>query len=355
MLTQTNQNSAGGTGGQGQPQQAGSFTSAQGRVTVDKRTNQLFIFDVPTKLDLVRGLLAKIDRPVRQVMIEARIVEADTNFTKQLGVKIGTHDHQGMNVGHKIGGKEGFRFGLSGSNQDAYAHLPEFGRYPATAIITDVDQTTGEITYTREVPTPVLADSQLVNLGVTNPAGQIALTLMNAAKTQLLSLELSALEADGKGKIVSSPRIMTMDQVKANIQQGIRIPYLTQSASGATAVAWQNANLSLEVTPQITPDGKVMMELKITKNALGQFISTLAGYSIKTKELDSKVLVDNGGTVVIGGIYEQEEIESVRRVPLLGDLPYVGFLFKQREKRDNRVELLIMITPKVIDNALALK
>ncbi|MCX8086789.1 MAG: type IV pilus secretin PilQ [Rhodocyclaceae bacterium] len=354
MLMQGNKPAGGNTPTAGL-QQSGSFISAQGRVTIDKRTNQLFIFDVPSKLELVRGLLSKIDRPVRQVMIEARIVEADTNFTKQLGVKIGAHDHRGMNVGHPILGQSGFRFGLAGSNKDAYAHLPEAGRYPATAIITDVDQTTGEVTYTREVPTPVLADSQMVNLGVTNPAGQIALTLMNAAKTQLLSLELSALEADGKGKIVSSPRIMTMDQMKANIQQGVRIPYLTQSASGATAVQWQNANLSLEVTPQITPDGKVMMDLKITKNALGQFISAMAGYSIKTKELDSKVLVENGGTVVIGGIYEQEESESVRRVPFLGDLPYVGFLFKQREKRDNRVELLIMITPKIIDNALALK
>lgn len=334
---------------------AGGFLSANGTITIDKRTNQVFIFDVPTKLDMIGSLLKQIDRPVRQVLIEARIVEADTNFTKSLGVRIGTHDHQGMNVGHTIGGQNGFRFGLAGSSKDTYAHLPEAGRYPATAIITDVDATTGEITYTREVPTPVLVDSQLVNLPVSNPAGQLALTLMNSAKTQLLTLELSALEADGKGKTISSPRIMTMDQMEAMIQQGIRIPYLVSSASGATSVAWQDANLSLKVKPHITPDGRVMMKLKITKNALGPQISAFLGYSIKTKEVDSDVLVDNGGTVVIGGIYEQEERDSSTRIPFLGDLPYVGFLFKTKTKSDNRIELLVMITPKIIDNALAMK
>ena len=331
------------------------FLSTTGTVTIDKRTNQVFIFDVPTKLDMIGSLLKQIDRPVRQVLIEARIVEADTNFTKSLGVRIGTHDHQGMNVGHSVLGQSGLRFGLAGSSKDAYAHLPELGRYPATAIVTDVDATTGEITYTREVPTPVIGDSQLVNLPVANPAGQLALTLMNSAKTQLLTLELSALEADGKGKTISSPRIMTMDQMEATIQQGIRIPYLVSSASGATSIAWQDANLSLKVKPHITPDGRVMMKLKITKNALGPQISTFLGYSIKTKEVDSDVLVDNGGTVVIGGIYEQEERDSSTRIPFLGDLPYVGFLFKTKTKTDNRVELLVMITPKIIDNALAMR
>jgi type IV pilus assembly protein PilQ len=340
---------------------ASAFLSAVGKITIDKRTNQVFIYDVPSKLDMISSLLKQIDRPVRQVLIEARIVEADTNFTKSLGVRIGGHDHQGLNFGHRIGGQNGFRFGLAGSTKDAYAHLPDRGdvRYPAAAIITDIttNATTGqpEITYTREVPTPVLADSQFVNLPVANPAGQLALTLMNSAKTQLLTLELSALEADGKGKTISSPRIMTMDQMEATIQQGIRVPYLVSSASGATSVAWQDANLSLKVKPHITPDGRVMMKLKITKNALGPQVSTFLGHSIKTKEVDSDVLVDNGGTVVIGGIYEQEERDSTTRVPFLGDLPYVGFLFKTRSKNDNRIELLVMITPKIIDNALAMK
>lgn len=331
------------------------FLSVNGTVTTDKRTNQVFIFDVPTKLDMVASLLKQIDRPVRQVLIEARIVEATTGFSKQLGIRLGTHDHQGLNVGHKIGGQDGLRFGLAGSSKDAYAHLPETGKYPATAIITDVDPTTGQITYTREVPTPVIADSQLVNLPATNPAGQLALTLMNSAKTQLLTLELSASESDGKTKTLSNPRIMTMDQMEANIQQGERIPYLVASASGATSVAWQDATLSLKVTPQITPDGRVMMKLKITKNELGTNTGQLTGYTIRTKEVTSDVLVENGGTVVIGGIYEQLEKKSTQRVPFLGDLPYVGFLFKTTSKEQNNSELLVMITPKIIENALAIK
>lgn len=333
---------------------ASSFLSSIGNITIDKRTNQVFIYDIPTKLELIGTLLKQIDRPVRQVLIEARIVEADTNFSKQLGVRLGGHDHQGLNVGHKVLGQDGLRFGLAASSRDAYAHLPEAGRYPATAIITNVDQTTGQITYTREVPTPVLADSQFSNNPMAaTPAGQFALTLFNSAKTQLLTLELQALEADGKGKTISSPRIMTMDQMEATIQQGVRVPYLVASASGATSVAWQDANLSLKVKPHITPDGRVMMKLMITKNALGA--RDVLGYTIKTKEVVSDVLVENGGTIVIGGIFEQEELESTQRVPFLGDLPYVGFLFKTKQKSDKRVELLIMITPKIMDDAIALR
>jgi type IV pilus assembly protein PilQ len=331
---------------------ASAFLSSVGKISIDKRTNQAFIYDVPSKLEMIASLLKQIDRPVRQVLIEARIVEADTNFTKSLGVRLGGHDHKGMNVGH---GSGDLRFGLSGSSNDAYAHLPEAGSYPATAIITNIDPTTGQMTYTREVPTPTLKDSQLVNLPVQNPAGQIALTLMNRAKTMLLTLELSALEADGKGKTISSPRIMTMDQMEATIQQGMRVPYLVSTPSGATSVQWQDANLSLKVKPHITPDGRVMLKLKITKNALGPQVSAMLGYSIKTKEVESDVLVDNGGTVVIGGIYEQEERDTTTRVPFLGDLPYVGFLFKTRERKDNRTELLVMITPKIIDNALSMR
>lgn len=333
---------------------ASNFLSPIGNVTIDKRTNQVFIYDIPTKLELIGTLLKQIDRPVRQVLIEARIVEADTNFSKALGVRLGGHDHQGLNVGHKVLGQDGLRFGLAASSKDAYAHLPEAGRYPATAIITNVDQTTGQITYTREVPTPTLVDSQFSNNPILNaPAGQFALTLFNKAKTQLLTLELQALEADGKGKTISSPRIMTMDQMEATIQQGLRVPYLAATASGATSVAWQDANLSLKVKPHITPDGRVMMKLMITKNALGP--RDVLGYTIKTKEVNSDVLVENGGTVVIGGIFEQEELESTQRVPILGDLPYVGFLFKSKQKSDKRVEVLIMITPRIIDDALVLR
>jgi type IV pilus assembly protein PilQ len=360
-------------GQQGNEKTATTFLSAIGRITTDKRTNQVFIYDVPSKLEMVGSLLKQIDKPVRQVLIEARIVEADTNFTKNLGVRIGGHDHKGLNWGNTLNQRT--RFGVSGTTQDAYAHLSDVGNvsnspsgqfplgYPAGTIIKDISKEitdTGEIVYStvkseREVQNPTIADSQFVNLGVANAAGQFALTLMNRAKTQLLTLELTALEADGKGKTISSPRIMTMDQMEATILQGIRVPYLVSSASGATSVAWQDANLSLNVKPHITPDGKVMMKLKITKNALGPQVSTFLGYSIKTKEVISDVLVENGGTVVIGGIYEQEELDSTTRVPFLGDLPYVGFLFKKREKKDHRIELLVMISPKILDNALSMK
>jgi type IV pilus assembly protein PilQ len=340
-------------GDKGGDKGSSNFLSPVGKVTIDKRTNQVFIYDVPTKLDLIATLLKQIDRPVRQVLIEARIVEADTNFSKALGVRLGGHDHQGLNVGHKVLGQDGLRFGLAASSNDAYTHLPELGNYPATAIINSVDDS-GRITYTREVPTPTLANSQFSNNPITStPTGQFALTLFNKAKTQLLTLELQALEADGKGKTISSPRIMTMDQMEATIAQGVRIPYLVATASGATSVAWQDANLSLKVKPQITPDGRVMMKLMITKNALGT--RDVYGYTIRTKEVVSDVLVDNGGTVVIGGIFEQEELESTTRIPLLGDLPYVGFLFKSKQKSDRRIEVLIMITPRVIDDAVALR
>jgi type IV pilus assembly protein PilQ len=340
-------------GGEKADIKAGSnFLSPIGKVTIDKRTNQVFIFDIPTKLDLIGTLLKQIDRPVRQVLIEARIVEADTNFSKQLGVRIGGHDHQGLNVGHKVLGQDGLRFGLAASTRDSYAHLPDTG-YPATTYIT------GGSTATREVSAPILlADSQFSNNPMAaTPAGQFALTLFNSAKTQLLTLELQALEADGKGKTISSPRIMTMDQMEATIQQGVRIPYQVASASGATAIAWQDAALSLKVKPHITPDGRVMMKLVITKNSidLTRASSAFIPPTIKTQETVSDVLVENGGTVVIGGIFRQDEFESTQRVPFLGDLPYVGFLFKTRQKTDNRVEVLIMITPKIMDDAVVLR
>ncbi|MDI6746047.1 MAG: type IV pilus secretin PilQ [Rhodocyclaceae bacterium] len=348
---------AGGGGEKAGIKAASNFLSPVGNVTIDKRTNQVFIYDIPTKLDLIGTLLKQIDRPVRQVLIEARIVEADTNFSKQLGVRIGGHDHQGLNVGHKVLGQDGLRFGLSATSRDAYTHLPEGGAYPATAYLTGGGAGTPP-TAVREVPPPTLADSQFSNNPMAaTPAGQFALTLFNSAKTQLLTLELQALEADGKGKTISSPRIMTMDQMEATIQQGVRIPYQIATASGATSIAWQDAALSLKVKPHITPDGRVMMKLVITKNSidLTRASSAFIPPTIKTQETISDVLVENGGTVVIGGIFKQDEFESTQRVPFLGDLPYVGFLFKTKQKSDNRVEVLIMITPKIMDDAVVLR
>ncbi len=311
----------------------GAFLSINGHVTIDKRTNQLFVYDVPTKLDMIGSLIKQVDRPVRQVLIEARIIKADSKFSKALGARLGGNDLQGLTVGHKVLGNSGLRFGLSATTSDAYAagYLPS-----STPTVANL-----------------VAGGGFANNAVEKPTGQFALTLFNSAKTQLLTLEVSALEADSKGKTISSPRIMTMDQMEAEIQQGYRVPYLEATASGATSIKYVNATLSLKVKPHITPDGSVMMKLAITKNALGP--STAIGPTIETKEINSDVLVENGGTVIIGGIFEQELKDDTTRVPFLGDLPYVGFMFKMKEKSDERTELLVMITPKVIDNSVSLK
>jgi type IV pilus assembly protein PilQ len=316
------------------------FLSSIGKVTVDKRTNQVFIYDVPVKLEMIRNFLKEIDRPVKQVLIEARIIEAETQFSKALGARLGANDLMGLTKGHSVLGNNGLRYGLAASGRDSYAsgYLP-------------TDPTLTPNASSLLAPSDLLSNNGIS--GTTNPTGQFALTLFNAAKTQLLTLEVQAQEADGKGKTVSSPRIMTMDQMEADIKQGFRVPYLEASASGATSIKYVDAVLSLKVKPQITPDGSVLMKLKINKDALGP--STAIGPTIKTKEINSDVIVENGGTVIIGGIFEQEELNSTTRIPFLGDLPYLGFMFKSNTKSDKRTELLVMITPKIIDNAISIK
>jgi type IV pilus assembly protein PilQ len=346
----------------------GGFLSSIGRVSIDKRTNQVFIYDVPSKLELVRELLGRIDRPARQVLIEARIVEADTSFSKALGARLGGHDQKGLDIGHKLLGTK-TRFGVSASTTDAYTHLAERRSLWDGSLDADGEPTgitslpgnklVGATAYydgtelTRESPEPTMADSQFSNNAISNPAGQFAFTLFNSAKTQLLTLELTAREADGLSKMISSPRVLTADQVEAKIEQGYRIPYPCASSSGAVSICWSSAMLSLKVKPQITPDGRVMMNIQINKDAPGE--EGRWGYTIKSKEIKSDVLVENGGTVVIGGVFELDESESNTRVPFLGDLPYIGFMFKQKTKREIKTELIIMITPRVVDDALAVK
>lgn len=336
------------------------FLSSIGKVSIDKRTNQAFIYDVPSKLELIRGLLAKIDRPARQVLIEARIVEADSSFGKSLGVRMGIADPQGLAVGHKTLGSDSVRWGVAGSQEYINYHvndsapLPlmtytESGQLKYDTAKTGNDSLPGSTTMSGNVS----GSSNLVNLPATGAAGQFALAIFNAAKTQMLSLELSARESDGLSKVVSSPRVLTADQVEASIEQGFRIPYPTASSSGAISIAYINATLSLKVKPQITPDGRVMMNIKINKDAPGT--EGRWGYTVKTKEIKSDVLIENGGTVVIGGVFETDESESNTRVPFFGDLPYVGFLFKSKTKSETKNELIIMITPKVVDDSMTVK
>jgi type IV pilus assembly protein PilQ len=322
---------AGGGGGAS----ATRILSQRGSVIFETRTNQLFVSDVPSKLQEIQDLIAKIDIPVRQVLIESRVVVADDTFGRSLGVKLGAADLRGIR-----GGIPGYSLG--GSN---YASVG--GNLNA------IGTQTGQVGTT--VP---FSDTNFVNLPATslggNDVASFALSLFTAGANRFLNLELSALEADGKGKIVSSPRVITADQQKAIIEQGEEIPYQVATSSGATSVQFRKANLKLEVTPQITPEGSVILDVDITKDSRGTSAGS-AGFAINTKHVQTKVLVENGGTVVIGGIFEQLDREDVSKVPFLGDVPYLGNLFKTRTKTSNKTEMLIFLTPKVVSDKTAVR
>ncbi|WP_341911899.1 type IV pilus secretin PilQ [Polaromonas sp. YR568] len=322
---------AGGTG----PTSA-RILSNRGSAIAEARTNQLFVTDIPSKLEQVQAFIAKIDIPVRQVLIEARIVEAADTFGKSLGVRLG-----------------GRPFTLNNSRNSQFGATyitPEFGQS-----IDAAGNVTGEAPQLgRNFGT---TGGDFVNLpGVGQngfQAATFAVSLFSSNLSRLLNLEISAMEADGKGKIVSSPRIVTADQVKALIEQGTELPYQQATSSGATSIAFRKANLKLEVTPQITPEGNIILNVDVNKDSVGR--STANGFAIDTKHIQTQVLVENGGTVVIGGIFEQNEREDETKVPLLGDLPGVGNLFKTRTRTANKSELLVFISPKMISNGAALR
>jgi type IV pilus assembly protein PilQ len=314
-----------GQGGGGGGSQSNRILSPRGSVISEQRTNQLFVSDIPSKLEEIQALIAKIDIPVRQVVIEARIVEASDTFGKSLGVKLGVVDARSI------------RGGLAGWGGDTRVTVG--GNY--AAIGAQTAQTTGGVPFN---------NSQFVNLPALGQGGfdpaTVAFSIFGASSNRFLNLELSALEADGKGKVVSSPRIVTADQVKASITQGTRIPFQKATSSGATAIDFIEAALKLEVTPQITPEGNIILDVKVNKDSLGNL--TGLGREINTKEVKTLVLVENGGTVVIGGIYEMQESQNITKVPFLGDIPYVGNLFKSTTRDYNKTEMLVFLTPKVI-------
>jgi type IV pilus assembly protein PilQ len=305
--------------------------SKRGSAVVDARTNTIFVQDTPSRLEEVRKLLRKVDVPVRQVMIESRIVEATDTFSRNLGVRLGYR-------------AEGEGFGIPSRGSSLRGTIGGAVGTVAPGAGTDVVPTFAAGNLNVNLPVP--------GLGGANP-GLFSMILFNQSRSRFLDLELSALQADGKGKIISSPRVITADQVEATIEQGTEIPYQQATSSGATSVAFKKATLSLKVKPQITPDDNVIMNLNVHKDSVGQ--NTLAGPSIDTKQIVTEVLVENGGTVVIGGIYSQEERSTTNKIPVLGDLPYIGFLFKQNLKVDNRNELLIFISPRIIKEGLALR
>lgn len=312
--------------------------SKRGSAVIDERTNTLFIQDTSTRLEELRKLIAKVDVPVRQVLIEARIVEASDGFSKNLGARLGFTDLNPVSA--------------SSSNR---IRSTIGGGLPAVGSLTKQSADVGVFVADGTVRNN---SATSVNLPATSiqgaQPGAFSLSLFNPSATRFLNLELSALEVDGKGKVVSSPRVMTSDQTEAIIEQGSEIPYQSATSSGATAVSFKKANLSLKVKPQITPDGRVLMALDINKDVPD---TTLLGgtIAIKTKHVKTDVLVENGGTVVIGGIYEETDNRSISRIPFLGDLPYIGFLFKNTTTDHQKTELLIFITPKVVSEDLALR
>ena len=317
--------------------------SKRGSVIADERTNKLFVTDVPSRLEELRKLIAEIDIPVRQVLIEARIVEAQDTFSRNLGARLGVHDRSG---GRNIFGPDnpgGGKFVFGGNLND-------------TAFHSGSNVNAGQIA----TPVPVLNDFTNVNLPAAPIAGAApgvaSLILFNASATAFLNLELSALEADGRGKVISSPRVVTANQIEALIEQGTEIPYQQATSSGATSISFRKANLSLKVKPQITPDGRVQMDVDVNKDTPNTTINVGGtGIAIDTKHIKTEVLVENGGTVVIGGIYTQNSITTHSRIPFFGDLPYVGFLFKSTQNTDDKNELLIFITPKIVTDALTLR
>lgn len=304
---------AGSSGGSG-----ASILSPRGSVIAEPRTNQLFVSDIPSRLERVQELIAKLDIPVRQVLIEARIVEATDTFGKSLGVK--------------LGGGTGFRAASVDGN-------PINVNLGPTVTAGTSNTTSGNF-----VNLPAVGQN-----GYT--ASTFAISLFGSNASRFISLELSALEADGKGKVVSSPRVVTADQTKALIEQGTELPYQVATSSGATSIAFRKANLKLEVTPQITPEGNIILDVDVNKDSVGQ--ATAAGFAINTKHIKTQVLVENGGTVVIGGIFELNETESETKVPGLGDIPALGNLFKTRSRTAQKTEMLVFLTPKMISDRAA--
>ncbi len=307
--------------------------SKRGSAVVDARTNTLFVQDVPSRLEEVRRLIAKIDVAVRQVMIEARIVEANDAFSKSLGARLGI-----IESGFQNRTPLGSRIGVRGN---------------VGAEIQNTGQAMGIVEGDPVIIGPGL-NSNLPAGGFNSfNAGQFAFILFNNGLSRFLSLELSALEADGRGKIIASPRVLTADQVEAVIEQGTEIPYQQATSSGATSVSFRKANLALKVKPQITPDGNIIMTLDVNKDQPGA--TTPAGVQINTKHVKTEVLVENGGTVVIGGIYEQNDRTDITKVPFFGDIPVLGFFFRNNTTTSNKTELLIFITPRIVNERLTIR
>jgi type IV pilus assembly protein PilQ len=299
-----------------------NLLSDRGNVSIDDRTNTLIIQDVASSLEAIRGMVSKLDIPIRQVMIESRIVNADESFTRDLGVQFGYSKHS-----NQQGQVDGDFFAATGGT---VATGRDFGS--ATAFNTGG------------------ADQLLVNLPVAGATSGIGLALGKVG-SYILQLELSALLAEGRGEDIANPKVITSNQTEAIIESGVEIPFQEASSSGATSVSFKKAVLSLRVTPQITPDNRVLLDLQVTQNTRGS-PDVLGVPPINTRNVSTQVLVDDGETVVLGGVYSEVDRKSSDRVPFFGDLPVLGFLFKKNRIENSRSELLIFVTPKIIKEEL---
>ncbi len=309
----------------------GSLLSERGNVTVDERTNTLLVQDTADNLTAIRSMVATLDIPVRQVLIESRIVIVSDDFSRDLGVRAGfTRVSDDIKDLMAVSGSSQATDTIMGSALDNLANTGQ--PFPV------------------EVPFGPTFDRYNVNMPVANPAGRIALSILDFDDF-LIDLELSAAQSEGRGEIKSTPRVITANQREAIIEQGVEIPYQESASSGATTTQFKKAVLSLKVTPQITPDDRVILDLTVTKDSVGQLVPSATGGfvpSIDTRNIQTQVLVKDGQTVVLGGIMETERRESVKKVPGLGDVPVLGYLFKSKGKINNRDELLIFVTPKIL-------
>ena len=347
LLTQKSKQAQGGQGTGGQQATASGFLSERGRVSADERTNTLLVVDTPDKVRAIRELVAKLDKPVQQVLIEARVVVATDNFARELGAKFGISG--ATTVGSSVVSTSG---NLNGSqymtNQALANRLTTGDPFPVLPPGVTGGNSTGATN---------LGDRLNVNLPTsTTNAGSIGLSVLGA--NVLLDLELSAGQTEGRSELISSPRVVTANQKEANITQGQEIPYstITSAAGGAAlpTVAFKEAALALKVTPNITADGRVFLVLEVKKDALNSYYTNATGsYPIIDKrEMTTSVLVDNGQTVVLGGVYEFDKQDSVTKVPFLGDLPGLGAFFRNVKKSNQKAELLIFVTPKILDENL---
>jgi len=324
--------SSGGDGGGDETAGSSGIMSPRGSILVDERTNTLIVKDTEEVISEIRRTLKKLDVPIRQVMIASRIVIATDEFTKELGSRFGVTRAASNSNG----------FGVTSGTFEATDAIASNG------INNIIDHGTPE---PFSIPSGVLRDDRLnVDLGTSGAAGSLAFAVLTGSS--LIDLEISALQAENEGEVISSPRVVTADRHEARIEQGVEIPYLSASSSGATQVEFKKAVLSIEVTPQITPDDRVIMDLSVNNDTVGDIFAGIP--SIDTREVTTQVLVNNGDTVVLGGIYEQITRDEVDKVPFLGDLPLIGYFFRHTLESDQRRELLIFVTPKILKDALSL-